>query len=166
MVWLIVVVALVALGFAAWAGTGRFGAMPAVVNDSPRPVIPPGPVDQDFLDALELPRAAHGYDTQQVLTYLQGYVDGETTEPPWNMRFTVVRHGLAMPATDLVMARIEEELSQRVEPREETLGESDGEKLDEESRVETGEAAPDEAGQEDSGGPDAPPSDAPRRAAT
>lgn len=109
MVWLIVVAALVVLGLAAWAGTGRFGAMPGPVNDSPRPVIPPGPVNRAFLDGLQLPLAAHGYDVAEVQDYLQAHVAGEATLAPAEVTFGVVRRGYSMPAVDAVLARVTSE---------------------------------------------------------
>lgn len=109
MVWVIVVAALVVLGLAAWAGTGRFGAMPGPVNDSPRPVIPPGPVNRAFLDALQLPLAAHGYAVAEVQDYLQSHVAGESTAPPSETTFTVQRRGYNMAAVDAVLERITSE---------------------------------------------------------
>lgn len=104
MVWVIVVVAVVVLGLGAWAGTGRLGEMPEVVNDRPKGHVPEGPVDDDFLRELRLPRASSGYDRGQVDAYLRAFVDGEQGEE-LEHAFDIVRGGYDMQLTDAVLDR-------------------------------------------------------------
>lgn len=125
MVWLIVVAALVVLGLAAWAGTGRFGAMPEPVTDAPRPVIPPGPVNRAFLDDLELPTTRYGYDTRQVDDYLHAHAAGEASGSPERTLFGVVRNGYSMTAVDQVMDRVASEWSAPGFERDEPAAKTD-----------------------------------------
>lgn len=102
-VWLIVIAAVVVLGVAvALVGTGRLGEMPPVVNDRPKGIIPPGPVDHDFLEAVRFPTAPSGYDDRQVLDYLTLVADGSPVAEP---EFDVVRSGFDMQAVDAVVDR-------------------------------------------------------------
>lgn len=105
MVWGIVVVAVVVLGLGAWAGTGRLGEMPEVVNDRPKGHVPDGPVNDAFLRDLRLPRASSGYDRGQVDAYLRAFVDGEQGEELESV-FDIVRGGYDMQVTDEVLDRL------------------------------------------------------------
>lgn len=100
MVWMIVASALVVLGLAAMAGTGRFGEMPGPVNDRPRPVLPEVPYGPEYLARLRLPRTTTGYDPGQVDEYLRRAL---TELPDGDPLFDVVRGGYDMQAADLVI---------------------------------------------------------------
>ncbi|MCC2593501.1 hypothetical protein LKO27_08780 [Tessaracoccus sp. OS52] len=105
MVWVIVVLAIVLLSLGAWAGAGRLGEMPPVVNDRPKGRIPDGQVDQRFLDGLVLPRASSGYAPSQVDSFLQGVAEGEHATAA-DVVFDVVAGGYDMQAVDAVLDRI------------------------------------------------------------
>lgn len=105
MVWVIVVVAVLVLGLAAWVGTGRLGEMPEVVGDRPKGRIPEGPVDAAFLEQLSMPLAATGYDPEQVDTYLDEVVAGNAA-PVAETRFNTVRRGYDMQVVDAILDRI------------------------------------------------------------
>lgn len=105
MVWAIVVVAIAVLGVAAWAGTGKLGEMPGAVTDRPKPHIPDGPVDDDFLETLVLPGAVTGYSRPQVDAVLAAHAAGEDADP--GTRFRVVRGGYDMQAVDSVIERFD-----------------------------------------------------------
>lgn len=124
MVWVIVVLALVVLGLGAWAGTGRLGEMPEVVNDRPKGVIPEGPVDEDFLHVLQLPRASTGYDRAQVDAYLSTFVDGAAPGEALEAAFDVVAGGYDMQAVDAVLDRLAHE---PIEERQEVPPDGDPE---------------------------------------
>lgn len=109
MVWVIVVLALVVLGLGAWAGTGRLGEMPEAVNDRPKGVIPEGWVDEDFLVALELPRASTGYDRTQVDAYLSAFAHRTAPAEALEAAFDVVAGGYDMQAVDAVLDRMAHE---------------------------------------------------------
>ncbi|MDO5082249.1 hypothetical protein EII34_06235 [Arachnia propionica] len=119
MVWLIVVAAMVVLGMAAVAGTGRFKEMPEVVNDRPRAVLPQLPFGVEYLSHLRLPRVSTGYDTEQVTRFLDAAVARTADrEPPL---FDVVPGGYDMQAADRVVAeamRFLDERPSNPEPRE------------------------------------------------
>lgn len=97
MVWLIVVAAMVVLGLAAVAGTGRFGEMPEPVNDRPKAEIPKVPFGPEYLGLLRLPIVGTGYDQRQVDEFLAAAVNQHPLEPPL---FDVVSGGYDMQATD------------------------------------------------------------------
>ncbi|MFT3887501.1 MAG: hypothetical protein QM713_04965 [Arachnia sp.] len=101
----IVVVGLVVLGFAAYAGTGRLGEMaPRGVIDRPRGLVPDGPVTDEFLAAARLPRASTGYAVQEVDDYLRRLADG-TAPPAAQTLFTVTRQGYDMQVIDALLDR-------------------------------------------------------------
>lgn len=104
MVWAIVVVAIAVLGVAAWAGTGKLGEMPGAVVDRPKAHVPPGPVDEEFVRELSLPRVATGYRPSQVDDLLAAHLAGAELEP--GTRFDVVRRGYDMQAVDAVIERM------------------------------------------------------------
>ena len=105
MVWLIVVVAIVVLALATWAGTGRLGQMPEAVNDRPKGRIPSGLVDEEFLEELQIPIARVGYEPVQVDELLDHYV--ATGSAPEDIRFDTTRRGYDMQLVDEVLERIE-----------------------------------------------------------
>lgn len=106
MVWVIVVVAIIVLGIGAYAGTGKLGEMPPVVTDTPRGTVPEGPVDEEFLEGLTIPRVAHGYDTTEVDAFLQSWVEGRHQGRVEDVSFPVVRDGYDMATTDHVLDRM------------------------------------------------------------
>lgn len=115
MTWVIVAAAIIVLGLGAWAGTGRLGSMPPPVSDRPKPAIPDGPVDREFLDALRIPLAWHGYETGAVDEYLDQAATGTASQPPDEVRFTVVRNGYDMQAVDLVLDRLNQPPADQIE---------------------------------------------------
>ncbi|MFZ0529957.1 MAG: DivIVA domain-containing protein [Propionicimonas sp.] len=62
-VWLI---AVVILGLAAVAASGRLGELPATVTDTPTPHIPTGDLSGDDLRGLRFAVVPRGYSMQQV----------------------------------------------------------------------------------------------------
>ncbi|RRD51415.1 hypothetical protein [Arachnia propionica] len=100
MVWLIVVSAMVVMGLAVAAGTGRFGEMPEPVHDRPKPLIPSGPFGMEYLVKLRLPHAATGYDPGQVHEFLSSSLAQVPAEEPV---FDVVPGGFDMQAVDRVV---------------------------------------------------------------
>lgn len=100
MVWLIVVSAMVVLGLAAAAGSGRFGEMPEPVHDRPKPSIPFGPFGVGYLVQLRLPHAVTGYDPGQVHQFLSESITAVPSEEPL---FDVVPGGFDMQAVDRVV---------------------------------------------------------------
>lgn len=104
--WIAVVaVAIVTLGFAAFAGLGRLGEMPAeAVTDRPRGRLPVGPVTHDFLAEAILPTAWSGYRRDQVDRYLAGLADG-SAPPASETVFDVVRRGYDMQVIDELLLR-------------------------------------------------------------
>ncbi|MDO5066184.1 MAG: DivIVA domain-containing protein [Propionibacteriaceae bacterium] len=110
MVWLIVVAAMVILGVAAVAGTGRFGEMPEVVNDRPKPVFPDLPFGPEYLARLRLPRVSTGYDPGQVDDFLAAVAAGQHRQEPM---LDVVAGGYDMQATDQVIAEAMRELEEQ-----------------------------------------------------
>lgn len=106
MVWAIIVVAVIVLGIGAYAGTGKLGQLPEVVNDSPKGVIPEGPVDEAFLEKLRIPRVISGYSPSAVDQYLGDAVAGREVEPVAHITFPVVKSGYDMTLTDIVLDRL------------------------------------------------------------
>lgn len=104
--WIIIAaVAVVVLGFAAFAGLGKFGEMPAhAVNDRPKGVVPDGPVNDALLAALKIPTASSGYDRAEVDEYLRGIAAG-TAAPAADTLFTVVKRGYDMQVVDNLIER-------------------------------------------------------------
>ncbi len=66
MEWAISMLAVVVLGFAAVASTGRLGEMPGTVTDTPQPHVPDGVLIGDDLRGLRFAVVARGYSMQQV----------------------------------------------------------------------------------------------------
>jgi DivIVA domain-containing protein len=66
MEWAISILAVVILGLAAVASTGRLGEMPATVTDTPQPHVPAGTLIGDDLRGLRFAVVARGYSMQQV----------------------------------------------------------------------------------------------------
>lgn len=66
MEFVISIVAVVILGLAAVAATGRFGEFPGTVTDTPQPHVPAGTLSGDDLRALRFAVVARGYSMQQV----------------------------------------------------------------------------------------------------
>lgn len=66
MEWLVWAVVVVVLGLAAVAGSGRFGAMPPPVRDTPAPQLPPGELAADDLQRVQFAVVTRGYSMTQV----------------------------------------------------------------------------------------------------
>lgn len=102
-------IAIVVLGFAAFAGLGRLGEMPAeAVTDRPKARIPAGPITADFLAGARLPTAWSGYDRGQVDAHLSLVAAG-AAPPAGATVFDVVRDGYDMQVVDELMLRAEYE---------------------------------------------------------
>ncbi|MFV0428650.1 MAG: hypothetical protein ACK5KO_04395 [Arachnia sp.] len=102
MTWVIVVVAMLVLAAAAWAGTGRLGQMPEPVTDRPKGRIPAGPIDEQFIATALIPTALNGYQRSQVDAYLRAWVDAKM---PVEASFDVVPGGYDMQAVDAILDR-------------------------------------------------------------
>lgn len=66
MEWLFWMIAVLILGLAAVAASGRLGEMPATVTDTPRPHLPSGSLTGDDLRGLRFGVVTRGYSMQQV----------------------------------------------------------------------------------------------------
>ncbi len=66
MEWALWMVAVVLLGLAAVAASGRLGEMPPTVTDTPRPHLPAGEITGDDLRGLRFGVVTRGYSMQQV----------------------------------------------------------------------------------------------------
>lgn len=66
MEWLLWMMAVAVLGFAAVAASGRLGELPPTVTDTPRPHIPHGPLTGDDLRGARFAVVTRGYSMQQV----------------------------------------------------------------------------------------------------
>ena len=120
MVWVIVVAALVVLTLGAWAGTGRLGEMPPVVDDRPKGRIPSGPIDADLLRELRIPTAVTGYSPAQVDLYLDSFAAAggafpegleavfDVAAPAADVHAPWREFGLAGLNTETVQGRVEE----------------------------------------------------------
>ncbi len=78
MEWAIAMLAVVILGVAALASTGKLGELPTTVTDMPQPHIPDGDLVGDDLRGLRFAVVARGYSMQQVdelLDRLAGQLD-------------------------------------------------------------------------------------------
>ena len=105
--WVIIVLAMVAMGLAAIAGTGRLGEMPRPVNDRPKPYFPDAPFGEQYLAELRLPTLLNGYARDQVDEALAACASGAAeTATLAHMRFDVVRGGYAMDAVDELIDRL------------------------------------------------------------
>ena len=117
MVWVIVLVAMVAMGIAAIAGTGRLGEMPEPVTDRPKPLFPDLPFGEDYLSRLRLPVLANGYAVDQVDDLLSACASGAAPVPSLGqVRFDVVRRGYAMDAVDELIDRLMREAAAQDAP--------------------------------------------------
>ncbi|MBN9105406.1 MAG: DivIVA domain-containing protein [Propionibacteriaceae bacterium] len=79
MEWVISMIAVVILGLAAVAATGRLGELPGTVTDTPQPHVPEGALAGSDLRALRFAVVPRGYSMQQVdelLDRLAGQLDG------------------------------------------------------------------------------------------
>lgn len=71
----IAILAVVVLGLAAVAATGRLGEMPLTVTDMPQPHVPDGVLGGDDLRALRFAVVPRGYSMQQVDELLDRLAD-------------------------------------------------------------------------------------------
>ncbi len=84
MEWLLWMIAVVILGVAAVAASGRLGEMPATVTDTPRPHLPTGELTSDDLRGLRFGVVIRGYSMQQVdelLDQLARQLDTDRPDP-------------------------------------------------------------------------------------
>ncbi len=84
MEWVLWMAAVLVLGLAAFAASGRLGEMPATVTDTPRPHIPSGTLTADDLRGLRFGVVTRGYSMQQVdelLDLLARQLDAGDVEP-------------------------------------------------------------------------------------
>lgn len=66
MQWLLWIIAVAVLGLAAVAASGRLGAMPGTVTDTPRPHVPTGPLRAEDLLEVRFAVVPRGYSMDQV----------------------------------------------------------------------------------------------------
>ncbi|MEE8868500.1 MAG: DivIVA domain-containing protein [Acidipropionibacterium acidipropionici] len=66
MVWVLSAVVIVIIGAAVMAASGRFGAVPPVVDDRPAPDLPEGDLGPDDLRSARFAVVARGYSMAQV----------------------------------------------------------------------------------------------------
>ncbi len=84
MEWVISIIAVVILGLAAVAATGRFGGLPGTVTDTPQPHVPDGVLNGADLRGLRFAVVPRGYSMQQVdelLDRLAGQLEEEAGRP-------------------------------------------------------------------------------------
>ncbi|AXE39310.1 DivIVA domain-containing protein [Acidipropionibacterium virtanenii] len=88
MVWVLSAVVIVIIGAAVMAASGRFGAVPPVVDDRPAPDLPPGPLGPEDLRGASFAVVARGYSMAQVDSLLErlagqlGQASGRAEEEP------------------------------------------------------------------------------------
>lgn len=84
MQWFLWTLAVVILGVAAVAASGRLGGLPEVVNDTPRPWIPAGDLDAEVLRNVRFAVVTRGYSMEQVDALLDRLADqlSLTRQPP------------------------------------------------------------------------------------
>jgi DivIVA domain-containing protein len=82
MEWAMWILAVVVLGLAAVASTGRLGEMPDTITDTPQPHVPAGILVGDDLRGLRFAVVARGYSMQQV-DELIDRLAGQLDAPPW-----------------------------------------------------------------------------------
>ncbi len=85
MEWLLWTLAVVVLGIAAVAASGRLGELPATVTDTPTPHLPEGAITGDELRAARFTVVTRGYSMQQVdelLDRLARQLDGSGSPAP------------------------------------------------------------------------------------
>lgn len=106
MIWVACgIVAIGVLAAAAFAGLGRFGAMPQQpVLDQFRGRVPDGPVDEALLERLQMPTARSGYERDEVDGYLRDVAAG-TAPAADEAMFSVVRGGYDMATVDHLVER-------------------------------------------------------------
>ncbi len=83
MVWFLGACAVAVLGLAAVAGSGRFGALPPPVHDTPVLDLPPGALSGDDVRAIRFAGGLRGYapaQVDEVLGRLAAQLDA--TDPP------------------------------------------------------------------------------------
>lgn len=66
MQWALALLAVAILGVAAVAASGRFDALPPVVDDTPAPYIPEGDLTPESLSQVRFTVETRGYSMQQV----------------------------------------------------------------------------------------------------
>ncbi len=84
MEWVISIIAVVILGLAAVAATGRFGGLPGTVTDTPQPHVPAGALGAADLRGLRFAVVPRGYSMQQVdelLDRLAGQLEEAASQP-------------------------------------------------------------------------------------
>lgn len=84
MEWVLWMAAVLILGLAAVAASGRLGEMPATVTDTPRPHLPSGTLTGDDLRGLRFGVVTRGYSMQQVdelLDVLARQLDAREADP-------------------------------------------------------------------------------------
>jgi DivIVA domain-containing protein len=84
MEWVISIIAVVILGLAAIAATGRLGELPGTVTDTPQPHVPDGALAGADLRGLRFAVVPRGYSMQQVdelLDRLAGQLDESSGQP-------------------------------------------------------------------------------------
>jgi DivIVA domain-containing protein len=75
MTWAIATVAVIVLGLAAVAASGRLGEMPNTVSDIPQPHVPSGTLTGDDLRGIRFAVVPRGYSMQQVDELLDRMAD-------------------------------------------------------------------------------------------
>ncbi len=86
MIWVMAVVVVVVLGFAAMAATGRLGEMPQTVTDMPEPYFPDGWLVGEDLRSARFAVVARGYSMRQVdelIERLANQLDGKVEPVLW-----------------------------------------------------------------------------------
>ncbi|MDO4411540.1 DivIVA domain-containing protein [Cutibacterium sp.] len=66
MVWVLCGLVIVIIGLAVLAASGKFGQVPAVVDDRPAPDLPEGDLSADDLRSVRFPVVARGYSMSEV----------------------------------------------------------------------------------------------------
>lgn len=107
MEWFAWGVVVVVLGLAAVAGSGRFGAMPPPVRDTPAPQLPTGDLGPDDLRRAQFAVTVRGYSMSQVddlLDRLANQLAGRGTGAP----ATTSSSGSAIMGSDQSRADVRE----------------------------------------------------------
>ena len=66
MVWILALIAVVVLGLAALATSGRLGELPPLVDDRPGPELPDGPIRPSDIEDVTFAVVPRGYSMSQV----------------------------------------------------------------------------------------------------
>lgn len=106
MAWVIAAIALGVLAYGAWAGTGKFTAMPDRVTDTPKLDLPEGPVDELFVAELQLPVALNGYNKEQVRAHLNILMEESPSQDEEPVLFDVVFRGYDMASVDALLEHL------------------------------------------------------------